>query len=81
MGLFLANPCPSTVQILNLEVLDQGMSHAKELSGLPIIVSTATHQDSVDKEKSKQKHKYTGGDGKFSIAAVKGTAIKMVLGK
>jgi len=40
MGLFLANPCPSTVQISNLEVLDQGMLHAKELSGLPVIVSS-----------------------------------------
>jgi hypothetical protein len=48
MGLFLANPCPSIVQISNLEVLDQGMSHAKELSGLPVTVSISTCQDSVD---------------------------------
>jgi hypothetical protein len=53
MGLFLANPCPSTVPISNLEVLDQGMSHAKELSGLPATVSITTHQDSVDREKNK----------------------------
>jgi hypothetical protein len=48
MGLFLANPCPSTVQISNLEVLDQGMLHAKELSELPVIVSIFAYQGSVD---------------------------------